>query len=66
MNPDQMRKLRGNPSLVSSAPSEIIRYQAPLSHMCRNSLVDTTLGNKKIKRVTKSSCGTSPETAMTK
>jgi len=48
-NPDQMRKLRGNPALVPSAVSEIIRYQTPLSHMRRNALVDTTLGNKKIK-----------------
>jgi cytochrome P450 len=48
-NPDQMRKLRVNPSLVPSAVSEIIRYQTPLSHMRRNALVDTTLGNKKIR-----------------
>jgi cytochrome P450 len=48
-NPDQMRKLRGNPALVPSAVSEIIRYQTQLSHMRRNALVYTTLGNKKIR-----------------
>ncbi|MBI5317912.1 cytochrome P450 [Bradyrhizobium sp.] len=48
-NPDQMRKVRGNPALVPSAVSEIIRYQTPLSHMRRNALVDTNLGNKEIK-----------------
>ena len=48
-NPDQMRKLRGNPALVPSAVSEIIRYQTPLSLMRRNALADTTLGNKKIR-----------------
>jgi cytochrome P450 len=31
------------------AVSEIIRYQTPLAHMRRNALVDTTLGNKKIR-----------------
>jgi cytochrome P450 len=31
------------------AVSEIIRYQTPLAHMRRDALVDTTLGNKKIR-----------------
>ena len=48
-NPGEMRKLRDNQALVPSAVSEIIRYQTPLAHMRRNALVDTTIGDKKIK-----------------
>ena len=48
-NPDQYAKLRENPRLITSAVSEIIRYQTPLAHMRRTALVDTELGGKKIR-----------------
>jgi cytochrome P450 len=49
-NPDQYEKLRQNPDLVTSAVSEIIRWQTPLAHMRRTTLVDTEVGGKLIKR----------------
>jgi len=47
-NPDQWQKLRENPSLVTSAVSEIIRWQTPLSHMRRNTVADVEVNGQKI------------------
>lgn len=49
-NPSELRKLRENPVLVSSAVSEIIRYQTPIAHMRRTAMVDIVIGNKHIRR----------------
>ncbi|WP_375779052.1 cytochrome P450 [Bradyrhizobium sp. ma5] len=49
-NPSEQRKLRDNPKLVSSAVSEIIRYQTPIAHMRRNAAADIILGGKQIKQ----------------
>ncbi|WP_338696068.1 MULTISPECIES: cytochrome P450 [Bradyrhizobium] len=48
--PSELRKLRNNPKLVSSAVSEIIRYQTPIAHMRRNAVVDTIVGGKRIRQ----------------
>jgi len=48
--PCELRKLRDNPKLVSSAVSEIIRYQTPIAHMRRNAATDSILGGKKIRK----------------
>lgn len=49
-NPSELRKLRETPRLVSSAVSEIIRYQTPIAHMRRTAVVDIVIGNKQIRR----------------
>ncbi|WGS26158.1 cytochrome P450 [Bradyrhizobium sp. ISRA464] len=48
--PCELRKLRDNPKLLSSAVSEIIRYQTPIAHMRRNAATDSILGGKKIRK----------------
>jgi cytochrome P450 len=47
--PDQFRKLRENPELVTSAVSEIVRWQTPVIHMRRTTLEDAEIGGKPIK-----------------
>ncbi|TWB92998.1 cytochrome P450 [Bradyrhizobium macuxiense] len=49
-HPSELRKLRDNPNLVSSAVSEIIRYQTPIAHMRRNATADTIMGGKQIRQ----------------
>ncbi|OAF19839.1 cytochrome P450 [Bradyrhizobium neotropicale] len=49
-NPSELRKLRDNPNLVSSAVSEIIRYQTPIAHMRRNAAADIIVGGKQIRK----------------
>lgn len=46
--PEEWAKLRANPSLVTNAVSEIIRYQTPLGHMRRTATEDVELGGKTI------------------
>jgi cytochrome P450 len=49
-HPDQYRKLRDNPALIDSMVPEVIRWQTPLAHMRRTALIDTEIGDKKIKK----------------
>ena len=49
-NPDQLEKLKANPSLIESAVPEIIRWQTPLPHMRRTAVADSELGGKTIKK----------------
>ena len=49
-HPQEMAKLRANPTLVESLVPEIIRWQTPLAYMRRSALVDTELGGKQIKK----------------
>ncbi len=49
-NPDQLAKLKANPSLIPSMVSETIRWQTPLAHMRRNATRDVELGGKTIKK----------------
>ncbi len=48
--PDQYRKLRANPALVTSMVPEIIRWQTPVIHMRRTAMVDTEVAGKTIRR----------------
>ncbi|MDA9545006.1 MULTISPECIES: cytochrome P450 [Bradyrhizobium] len=48
--PSELRKLADNPKLVSSAVSEIIRYQTPIAHMRRTAAVDSIVGGKQIRK----------------
>ncbi|MBU6373622.1 MAG: cytochrome P450 [Alphaproteobacteria bacterium] len=47
-NPDQYAKLRANHGLIESMVPEIIRWQTPLAHMRRRTLVDTEIAGVKI------------------
>ena len=48
--PDQYRKLRNDPSLVTGMVPEIIRWQSPVIHMRRTAMEDTEVGGKTIRR----------------
>jgi cytochrome P450 len=48
--PDEYRKLRANPALVTSMVPEIIRWQTPVIHMRRTAMTDTEVGGKTIRR----------------
>ncbi len=49
-NPQEMAKLRANPTLIESMASEIIRWQTPLAYRRRTALADTELGGKQIRK----------------
>ena len=46
--PEQLGKLRADPSLIPNAAQEIIRWQSPVTHMRRTALADTELGGQRI------------------
>ena len=48
--PDQYRRLRENPELVTGMVPEIIRWQTPVIHMRRTALQDVELAGKTIRR----------------
>jgi cytochrome P450 len=48
--PDQYRKLRDNPALVTGMVPEIIRWQTPVIHMRRTALEDTEVAGKTIRK----------------
>ena len=47
--PDQLARLRADPSLIGNAAQEIVRWQSPVTHMRRTALCDTKLGGQQIK-----------------
>ena len=47
--PDQLERLRADPSLIANAAQEIVRWQSPVTHMRRTALADTELGGQSIK-----------------
>jgi cytochrome P450 len=49
-NPDQLDKLRSDPSLVPSAVEELLRYESPSQHTARLAPEDTILGGKRIRK----------------
>lgn len=49
-NPDQLKKLRGNLSLIPSAVEELLRYESPSQHTARLAPEDTELGGKQIRK----------------
>jgi len=46
--PNEYKKLRENPGLITNMVPEIIRWQSPVAHMARTALEDTEIGGKKI------------------
>lgn len=48
-HPDQLRRLREDPSLSRSAAEEMLRWATPVHHFRRTAAVDTELGGKAIK-----------------
>jgi cytochrome P450 len=49
-NPDQMEKLKKDPSLVSTAADEIIRWVTPVKHFMRTATEDYTISGVTIKK----------------
>src|SRR5215831_12789496 len=49
-NPDQLEKLRGDPSLIPSAVEELLRSERPSHHTARLASEDTELGGKMIRK----------------
>ena len=49
-NPDQLRRLRADLSLVPSAVEELLRYESPSQHTARICPEDTELGGKLIRK----------------
>jgi cytochrome P450 len=49
-HPDEWRKVRDDPALISSLVPEIIRWQTPVLHMRRTATRDTELGGKAIRK----------------
>jgi cytochrome P450 len=49
-HPQEMAKLRANPTLIESMVSEIIRWQTPLAYMRRTAMADAELGGKRISK----------------
>jgi pimeloyl-[acyl-carrier protein] synthase len=45
-NPHELRRLQGDPSLISSAVEELLRYESPSQHTARIVPEDTLLGEK--------------------
>ncbi len=48
--PEQMAKLRAEPSLIPNAAQEIIRWQSPVTHMRRTCKEDVMLGGQHLKK----------------
>ncbi len=49
-HPDQMEKLKADPSLVPSAVEELLRYESPSQHTARLAPDDVELGGKLIRK----------------
>ena len=49
-NPAEMARLREDPSLITSAVEELLRYESPSQHTARLAPEDTVLGGKPIKK----------------
>ena len=48
--PEELEKLRADPSLIPNAAQEIVRWQSPVTHMRRTALEDTELGGQTIRK----------------
>ena len=48
-NPDQMERLKADPSLINTAVDEMIRWVTPVKHFMRTATVDYELRGKQIK-----------------
>jgi cytochrome P450 len=47
-HPDQMHRLRADPSLIDSAVEELLRFESPIQHTARLAPADTELGGRQI------------------
>lgn len=48
--PDEMRRLRDDPSLMPSAVEELLRFESPSQHTARLAVADVEMGGKLIKQ----------------
>jgi cytochrome P450 len=48
--PEEWAKLKANPALAATLPSEVVRFQSPVAHMRRTALKDAEIGGKSIKK----------------
>lgn len=48
--PEQLDILKARPELLDNMISEVVRWQTPLSHMRRTAIVDTHIGDQRIKK----------------
>lgn len=49
-NPDELQRLRSDPSLIPSAVEELLRYESPSQHTARLAPADVELGDKRIRK----------------
>ena len=49
-HPEEMRKLRENPSLIQSAVEELLRFESPSQHTARLAPADLVLGGREIQK----------------
>ncbi len=49
-NPDEMNRLRNDPSIIVSAVEELLRYESPSQHTGRIAPADVELGGRKIRK----------------
>jgi cholest-4-en-3-one 26-monooxygenase len=49
-HPDQLEKLKADPSLMDSAVEEVLRWVSPVTHMARYAMDDVTIRDKQIKK----------------
>lgn len=49
-NPDQMARLRSDPTIMPAAVEELLRYESPSQHTARLAPEDTVLGGKTIRK----------------
>lgn len=49
-HPDELQRLRENPSIMPSAVEELLRYESPSQHTARLARTDVQLGGKNIKK----------------
>jgi cytochrome P450 len=49
-NPEELRKLQRNPSLLPSAVEEVVRWSSPIIHFARTATQDYQLRDKKIEK----------------
>ena len=49
-HPDQWQKLRADPSLISDAIEEMLRYESPIQHTARMTAQDLELGGQRLRQ----------------
>lgn len=49
-HPDQMERLRADPSLLPVAVEEILRWSTPVKHFCRTATQDTVVAGKQVRK----------------